>query len=72
MVICTPYQRLLVVKCVTTSVRLTSGQMYPLRMRFQVRLTFSQTSGQTDLWQMYPSPEASCGEVCYYFGQTDL
>ena len=27
---CTPWQRQLVAKCVTTSVRLTSGQMYPL------------------------------------------
>ena len=27
---CTPWQRYLVAKCITTTVRLTSGQMYPL------------------------------------------
>ena len=70
----TPWQRNLLAKCVTTSVRLTSGQMYPQdeascqvdiysdygsgwplvrctpRMRLWVRVTFSQTSGQADLW----------------------
>ena len=44
----------LVAKCVTTSVRLISGQMYLPRMRLWVRLTFSYTLGQADLWFFFP------------------
>ena len=48
-----PQQRHLVAKCVTTLVRLTSGQMYTPRMRLWVRLTFSQTLVQADLWFLF-------------------
>ena len=41
-------------------------------MRPQVRLTFSQASGQADLWSDVPPTEMSCGQVCYFFGQVDL
>ena len=45
----------------------------PPMIRLQVRLTFSQISGQADLWSDVPlMAETSCGQVCYYFSQVDL
>ena len=39
---------------VTLWVGLTSGQLYPPRMRLQVRLTFIHTFGHADLWSDVP------------------
>ena len=65
-----PWQRHLVPKCVTTSVRLISCQMYPLAETScgQAYYYF----GQVDLWSDVPPAETSCGQVCYYFSQVDL
>ena len=66
---CIPLGRDIMWQSVTTSVRLTFGQMYPHRwsfglgwhlIRLWVRLTFGE---------MYHLPrQTSCGEVYYYFG----
>ena len=55
---------------VTTSVRLTFGQMYPWAETScgQVCYYFSQV----DLWSDVPPAETSCDKVCYYFSQVDL
>ena len=41
-------------------------------MRLQVRLTFSQASGQADLWSDIPHTETSCFQVYYYISKVDL
>ena len=41
-------------------------------MRLQVRLTFSQVSGQADLWSDVPPTETSCSQVYYYISKVDL
>ena len=50
-----PRQSHLVAKCVTTSLRLTFGQMYPSRQWHLVAKCVT-TLGQVDLWSDVPSP----------------
>ena len=66
---CIPWQRHLVAKCVTTSVRLTSGQSTPWQRHLVAKCVTTLVRLTAD--QMYPLAETSCGQVCYFFGQVD-
>ena len=68
-----PWQRHVVAKCVTASVRITSGWMYPkLWLGFGSSWHLVMLLVKLTLGQMYPPAETCGGQVCCYFCQFDL